>query len=113
MRPAVLECHRRLVAAGVLALATSLAVSFDLPGAELSPISPPLLITNVLQLRSLATQEPEVSYDLQIEGDVWWAKGSTFVLHDASGTETLEADLTGPGPNVGDRIKLLGHATTV
>ena len=113
MHSSPLQRRNQPLVSGVLMLAASLAVTRGVLAADLD--SPPrsTLVTNVLQLRSLATQEPEVSFEFQLEGDVWWANGSRFVLHDASGTEILETDPSGPAIKTGDRIQLGGHGSIV
>src|SRR5215472_15398474 len=113
MRSTVLGLRSRSLTSCVLPLVALLAASLRLTGAEVDQTKSSVLITSILQLRSLATEEPEASYNLQLEGDVWWANGTRFVLHDPSGSETLEADLSGSPLKVGDRIKLTGHASVV
>src|SRR5579862_4296072 len=54
-------------------------------------------ITNVHQIRLLATQIPTANYSFKLEGDVWWANPAEgrFVLKDDSGAEELEMNLEG------------------
>src|SRR5882724_1041387 len=49
-------------------------------------------VTNVHQIRLLAAQIPKASYNIRLEGDVWWANPARgrLVLKDDSGAEELE-----------------------
>jgi signal transduction histidine kinase len=70
-------------------------------------------VTNVSQIRQLASQNPNVSYTIQIEGDVWWASPAQnrFVLKDASGAEELEMNLPSGTPRAGQRVRVVGNGT--
>ncbi|HUD83734.1 MAG TPA: hypothetical protein VMQ67_09535, partial [Candidatus Saccharimonadales bacterium] len=54
-------------------------------------------MTNVSQIRLLASQTPTSSYSFHLEGDVWWANPASgkLVLKDDSGAEELEMDFQG------------------
>src|SRR5262249_34194356 len=70
-------------------------------------------VTNVHQIRLLATHSPEVGYSIHLEGDVWWADPAQgkLVLKDDSGVEELELDLHQQPVASGQRIILEGHGT--
>jgi signal transduction histidine kinase len=70
-------------------------------------------VTNVSQIRLLATQAPKVSYSIRLEGDVWWVNPSQgkFILKDDSGAEELEIDLHGKSLESGQRVRLEGNGT--
>lgn len=70
-------------------------------------------ITNVSQIRLLASQAPKASYTVRLEGDIWWAnpKEGRFVLKDDSGAEELEMDLRGQSLAAGRRVRLEGNGT--
>jgi signal transduction histidine kinase len=70
-------------------------------------------ITNVHQIRILATQTPKTSYSIRLEGDVWWANltEGKLVLKDDSGAEELEMDLHGQSVESGQRVLLEGTGT--
>lgn len=72
-------------------------------------------ITNVQQIRLLATQIPNANYTFHLEGDVWWAKPAEgrFVLKDDSGAEELEMDLQGQPLAAGQRVRLEGNGTLI
>src|SRR5262245_38458109 len=55
-------------------------------------------VTNIAQLRQLASENPSQSYTLQLEGNVWWARPARgrLVLQDASDAAELEIDWVGP-----------------
>src|SRR5262245_21739749 len=76
----------------------------NLPSAE---------VTNVHQIRVLATQTPTAAYSIRLEGDVWWANPTRglLVLKDDSGAEELEMDLHGEALESGQRVHLEGNAT--
>src|SRR5208282_2854485 len=63
-------------------------------------------VTNVHQIRLLATQIPKTSYSIRVEGDVWWVNPTLgkLVLKDASGAEELEMDLHGESVESGQRV---------
>jgi signal transduction histidine kinase len=70
-------------------------------------------ITNISQIRPLATQTPTASHSIRLEGDVWWANAiqGKFVLKDDSGAEELEMDLHGEFVEPGQRVRLEGNGT--
>ncbi len=70
-------------------------------------------VTNISQLRYLASQNPDASYNIRIEGDVWWASPgqSRFVLKDESGAEELEMKLPSMALQAGQRVRLVGNGT--
>src|ERR1039457_2011390 len=70
-------------------------------------------VTNVCQIRLLATQTPIASHSIHLEGDVWWANPmqEKFVLKDDSGAEELEMDLRGEPVEPGQRVRLEGNGT--
>ena len=72
-------------------------------------------ITNVHQIRLLATQVPTAAYSFHLEGDVWWANPAEgrFVLKDDSGAEELETDLQNQPLTAGQRIRLEGYGTLI
>jgi signal transduction histidine kinase len=84
-------------------------------GAEIASAEASGVVTNVAQLRRLATPEPGASYSFQLEGDVWWSSPaqSSFVLHDASGTEAIEAALPNAPLKPGDRVRLVGNGSLI
>ena len=84
-----------------------------LPGSSSSGEESSFVLTNVAQLRSLAAEQPESSYEIRLEGDVLWARAGTLVLRDTSGTEILEAELSGPPFASGERIQLNGSGSIV
>ncbi len=88
-----------------------LAAGLLMPSANADPASPE--VTSVRQIRLLSSQSPNTSYSIQLEGDVWWANPAQgeFVLHDESGAEELEMDLTGQTIRAGERVRIGGHAT--
>lgn len=70
-------------------------------------------VTNVSQIRLLASQTPNASYSMHLEGDVWWVSPlqGKFVLKDDSGAEELETDFHGQSLESGQRIRLEGTGT--
>jgi signal transduction histidine kinase len=70
-------------------------------------------VTNLVQLSRLASQNPNASYRIRLEGDILWADPAQgkFVLQDASGTEGLEMDLPGRSLEPGRRVRLEGQTT--
>jgi signal transduction histidine kinase len=71
------------------------------------------VVTNIHQLRLLASQNPTTAYAFRLEGDVWWADSGEgrLVLKDDSGAEELEMDLHGRSVASGQRVRLSGVAT--
>src|SRR3974390_2956149 len=70
-------------------------------------------VSNVHQIRLLATPAPTNSYFVRLEGDVWWAnvRQGRLVLNDDSGAEELELDFHGEQVEAGQRVHLEGNAT--
>src|SRR5271165_259589 len=82
-------CYELILAAGLFAqTARADPILNDQTTAE---------VTNVSQIRLLASQTPNASYSMHLEGDVWWASPlqEKFVLKDDSGAEELEMDFHG------------------
>jgi hypothetical protein len=54
-------------------------------------------VTNVHQIRELASQTQDACYAIRLEGNVWWADAAQgkLVLKDDSGAELLELELEG------------------
>jgi signal transduction histidine kinase len=71
----------------------------------------PSLVTNVVQLSRLSSQNPAVSYSIRLQGVVLWADSAQgkFVLQDASGAKELEMNLHGQSLQPGQRIRLEGE----
>jgi signal transduction histidine kinase len=71
------------------------------------------VVTNVMQLGSLASAQPLTSHALRLEGTVWWASrvGDRLVLHDASGAAEIESDWKGQQPRLGQRVRVGGDGT--
>jgi len=70
-------------------------------------------VTNVGQIRLLASQTPTASYSFYMEGDVWWANPASgkLVWKDDSGAEELELELQGQPVEAGQRVLLDGNGT--
>lgn len=71
------------------------------------------VITNLAQLSTLSSQNPKLSYLIQLEGVILWADPAQgrFVLKDASGAEELEINLHGLSLEPGQRLRLEGDTT--
>ena len=97
----------RIFRAGVLGVLGILGLAVNLLAAA------PPVVTNVAQLRHLATDRATVAHQLQLEGDVWWANAAQgrFVLHDATGAAALELEVAGAFPQTGQRVRLEGTTT--
>jgi signal transduction histidine kinase len=72
-------------------------------------------ITNIAQLRQLASENPSQSYTLQLEGNVWWARPAQgrLVLQDASDAAELEMDLLGQPVAPKQRVRIEGDGTII
>lgn len=72
-------------------------------------------ITNVNQIRLLATQIPTANYSFHLDGKFWWANPAEgrFVLKDNSGAEELEMDLQNQPLAAGQRVRLEGNGTLI
>ncbi|HEX3719048.1 MAG TPA: ATP-binding protein [Verrucomicrobiae bacterium] len=70
-------------------------------------------VTNIRQIRLLASQTPTTSYSFHLTGDVWWANPASgnIVLKDDSGAAQLELDLNGVRIEAGEKISLEGDGT--
>ena len=70
-----------------------------------------LWLTNICQLQQVSTTP--VNYQIQLEGNVWWASpdAGTVVLEDATGAAELETDLAAPAAQAGERVRLTGNGT--
>jgi hypothetical protein len=70
-------------------------------------------ITNLASLGRAASAETNLAYALHLEVAVWWANPAQqrLVLQDESGVRTIEAQLSGPFPTMGQRIRLTGIST--
>src|SRR5690242_9481705 len=76
--------------------ALGLALLLQIAPADQTPAGPTTFqITSVHQIRLLASQTPDTSYSIHLEGDVWWVdpRQGKFVLKDESGAELLEMNL--------------------
>jgi len=96
----------------------SVIVIGGMTAADAAPADPPaqsssVVVTNVLQVRRLASRGRDVSYSFRLEGNVWWANPAQgrLVLQDESGAEELEMDLQGRIPAPGERVRLEGNGT--
>ena len=76
----------RALAALLVSGSCSLAIA-----GETNTFQPPVLLTNLFQLRECADQEQSVIHPFRIIADVYDADGAAGVLalHDASGTEFI------------------------
>ena len=70
-------------------------------------------VTNVHQIRMLASQTSDAGYAIRLEGYVWWADPAQgrLVLKDDSGVEELEMELQGEFVEPGHRVRLEGNGT--
>jgi signal transduction histidine kinase len=70
-------------------------------------------ITNLLQLRAMATQKPSASFSFRIEGTVLWANSAQgqFVLQNASAAEKLEVELGAARVELGQVVRVEGTGT--
>ncbi len=68
-------------------------------------------VTNVHQVRLLATQNPKTSYSFRLKGDIWWVNPmqGKLVFKDDSGVEELEMDLHGESVESGQTVLLEGN----
>jgi signal transduction histidine kinase len=86
--------------------------------ADAEPAAPPqspFIVTNVSQVRRLASQNPDASYFIRLGGQVWWANTAQgrLVLKDDSGAEELEIGLQGQSIQLGDQVRLTGNGTII
>ena len=114
MRPAFLiqswrmrSCCKFILAAGLLAQTARAGQAF--------PNQSSAEVTNVSQIRLLASQTPNACYSMHLEGDVWWVNSlqGKFVLKDDSGAEELEMDFHDVSIEPGQRIRLEGTGTII
>jgi hypothetical protein len=73
----------------------------------------PGAVTNVFQVRRLASQNPEISHSFRLEGTVLWANPTQgrLVLQDESGADELELDLQAQAVTPGERVRIEGNGT--
>ena len=85
------------------------AVEAAAAGQEQMEMQPPV-VTNIVQLRRLSSQESNAKYSICLEGNVWWANPAQrkLVLHDTSGTAELEMDFQSQSAQPGQRVRLEG-----
>lgn len=112
MRPALLIWSRQMWFCCGLAIGAGLVTQMVRAGQALNE-QPLAEVTNVSQIRLLATQTPKASFSIHLQGDVWWANAGQgkFVLKDDSGVEELETDLHGESVTSGQKIILEGNGT--
>jgi signal transduction histidine kinase len=91
-----------------IALATQSVPADDSPAGQNADA-----VTNVSQIRLLASQTPTASYSFHLEGSIWWVNPATgkLVLKDDSGAEELEMDMTGQSVEAGQKVLLEGNGT--
>jgi signal transduction histidine kinase len=97
----------------LVALGVGLATT-ELDAADQGQVSS-VVVTNVGQLQHLNFQELNADYSIRLDGTVWWvnpAQGK-LVLHDASGTAELEADLRSQPVRFGERVQLDGSGSII
>ena len=70
-------------------------------------------VTNVHQIRLLASQTTDANYAIRLEGAIWWADPAQdmLVLKDDSGAEELQVELSGDFVRPGQRVRLEGNGT--
>lgn len=97
----------------LLALGAGLATA-ELQAADPGPVSP-VVVTNIGQLQHLNFQELNADYSIRLDGTAWWVNRmqGELVLHDASGTAELEADLRGVPVSFGERVILEGDGSII
>jgi signal transduction histidine kinase len=112
MRAAFLIWSRQAAVCGGLMLGAAL-VTQTVRADQAFDIHNSTEVTNVHQIRLLATQIPKASYSIRLDGDVWWANPTRgrLVLKDDSGAEELEMDLHGQSVEPGQRVHLEGNGT--
>jgi signal transduction histidine kinase len=111
MRAACLTLYWRFRACFTFAFVAGFGMSAA--AANSDSTAPLLQVTNIQQIRSLATQLPDVCYAIRLQADVWWANPARaiFVLKDDSGVAKLEMDLPGRAVESGTRVQLEGNGT--
>ncbi|HEY5296671.1 MAG TPA: ATP-binding protein [Verrucomicrobiae bacterium] len=104
---------RVAICGGLIAVLESVAQPAKADRVFNAPASAEVAVTNVHQIRLLASQIPKASYSIHLEGDVWWANPAQgkFVLKDDSGAEELEMDLHGETVAAGQKILIEGNGT--
>ncbi|HXJ56744.1 MAG TPA: PA14 domain-containing protein, partial [Verrucomicrobiae bacterium] len=90
-----------------------LAAALTIPAASSFGSLEAPAITNVAQLRQLASQASSVAQAIVLEGAVWWAsrRQGRLVLQDWSGAAELEMDCRGTSVASGQRVRVQGYAT--
>jgi signal transduction histidine kinase len=98
----------------LLALGAGLTTN-ELNAADQQAGFPSGMVTNVGQLQHLNFQKLNADYSIRLDGTVWWVNPAQnkLVLHDASGTAELEADLHGQPVQFGQRVLLEGNGTII
>jgi signal transduction histidine kinase len=115
VRGAIFSWSRRAVVRCSLLLAGGM-VATGMARAEQAPAGRPFpAVTNVAQVRRLASQNPGASCFVQLAGTVWWADPAQgrMVLQDTSGAEELEMDLSDLTVQAGQRVRVQGNGTLI
>src|SRR5690349_22458575 len=70
-------------------------------------------VTNIVQLYSLASQNPGFSHSIHLAGTVFWADPNEgrLILHDDSGAAELELEVRGEFVQAGDEVTIEGNGT--
>jgi signal transduction histidine kinase len=110
------EIQRRRLAGMACALILFLGGLVTDPPAIAAPQADnlsPVTVTNVHQVRLLASQSPDACYSIHLEGDVWWANPAQgrLVLKDDSGAEELELTPANSLPQAGQHVRIDGSGT--
>jgi signal transduction histidine kinase len=107
MSPALSACSPAIVRW----LGVSFLVASGLQGA--ASAQDESAVTNVHQIRLLASQTTDANHVIRLEGNVWWADPAQglLVLKDDSGAEELQAELSGDFVQPGRRVRLEGNGT--
>src|SRR5262245_26510365 len=114
MRAACLMLYWRFWAGCTVAFGAGFGVSAQTTNSDSASAGAPVIqVTNIQQVRSLASQSPNAGYVIRLEGDVWWANTAAgiFVLKDGSGAAKLEMDLQARPVEPGTRVQLEGKGT--
>lgn len=72
-----------------------------------------MVVSNIAQVRQVATQNPQTGFSIHLQGDLWWADSASgrLVLKDSSGAAELDLDLAGQQVQPGQRVRITGDAT--
>ena len=108
-----MRCFAAAAAAFFALLTFGLCASAVAEGANIA--EPPVLLTNLFQLRRCAGQKPSVMHPFRIVADVLDADaaGGVLVLHDSSGSEFIQMDLRGQEVEPGTKVCLEGNGSGV